>query len=177
MPVLFAFTPAILFEGKPLTAPEMNDEIMGGMVQEIRVAVGDSVSEGEIVAVVLDGEEVREIGASRDGVIKTLLIESGQFLSSGVAIAETSARPFAVFSSMFSAFLGTMAFAALTMVFFIRKTTIVEWLVLAAATLLLYWPGFLTDGSGLVLVGLVYLSQKYLRKDKAGPSASAAATG
>ena len=32
MPILFAFTPAILFEGKPLIAPPMNDEIMGAMV-------------------------------------------------------------------------------------------------------------------------------------------------
>ena len=177
VPILFAFTPAILFEGKPLTAPPMNDEIMGGMVQELRVAVGDAVSEGDTVAVVLDGEEIREIGASRDGVIKTLLIDKGQFISSGVAIAETSARPFTVFSSMFSAVLGTMAFAALTMLFFIRKTTIFEWLVLAVATLLLYWPGFLTDGAGLLLVGLVYLSQKYLRKDETAPGTPAAVTG
>ena len=166
VPLLFAFTPAILFEGKPLTAPPMNDEIMGGMVQEVRAEIGDSVAEGDVVAVVLDGEEMREIGASRDGVIKTLLIEQGQFVNGGVAIAETSARPFKVFSSMFSAVLGTMAFAALTMAFFIRKTNILEWLVLAAATLLLYWPTFVTDGAGLLLVALVWASQTYLHKDK-----------
>ncbi len=177
VPILFAFTPAILFEGKPLTAPPMNDEVMGGMVQEIRVAVGDSVAEGDVFALVLDGDEVREIPASREGVIKTLLIENGQFITGGVAVAETSARPFRVFSSMFSAVLGTMAFAALTMVFFIRKTSLPEWLVLAAATLLLYWPGFLTDGAGLALVALVYLSQKYLRKDTVEPAAGGAATG
>ncbi len=176
VPILFAFTPAILFEGKPLTAPPMNDEIMGGMVQEVRAQVGDSVGEGDIVAVVLDGEQLREITASQDGVIKELLIEKGQFISGGVAIAETSARPFNVFSSMFSAVLGTMAFAALTMLYFIKKTNIAEWVVLAAATVLLYWPGFITDGAGLVLVGLVYASQKYLRKDKADPAAPAAAT-
>ena len=166
MPILFAFTPAILFEGKPLTAPPMNDEIMGGMVQEIRVKIGDSVAEGDAVALVLDGEEMREIPASREGVIKTVLIEKGQFISGGIAIAETSARPFRVFSSMFSAVLGTVAFAALTMFFFIRKTSLLEWIVLAAATLLLYWPGFVTDGAGLILVALVWASQKYLHKDK-----------
>ena len=99
-------------------------------------------------------------------MIKTLLIEQGQFITGGVAIAETSARPFQVFSSMFSAILGTMAFAALTMAFFIRKTSILEWLVLAVATLLLYWPTFVTDGAGLVLVTLVWASQTYLNKDK-----------
>ena len=67
---------------------------------------------------------------------------------------------------MFSAVLGTMAFAALTMAFFIRKTNILEWLVLAAATLLLYWPTFVTDGAGLLLVALVWASQTYLHKDK-----------
>ncbi len=53
-----------------------------------------------------------------------------------------------------------MAFSALTMVFFIRKTSLLEWLILAAATLLLYWPGFITDGAGLALVAIVYFSQK-----------------
>jgi TRAP transporter 4TM/12TM fusion protein len=164
MPVLFAFTPAILFEGKPLTAPAMNDEIMGGMVQEIRVSPGETVAEGDVVAVVLDGEETRRIAADRDGVIKALLIDNGQFIGGGMAIAETRARAFPVFSSMFSAFLGTMAFSALTMVFFIRKTNLWEWLTLALATMLLYWPGFVTDAAGLALVALIYLSQKYWRK-------------
>lgn len=70
-------------------------------------------------------------------------------------------QSFQVFSSMFSAILGTIAFSALTMFFLIRKTNIPEWLVLAVATVLLYWPSFLTDGVGLLLVGGVYLSQKY----------------
>ena len=65
---------------------------------------------------------------------------------------------------MFSAFLGTMAFSALTMVYFLRKTTLLEWLTLAAATVLLYWPGFVTDGAGLLLVALIYLSQRYWRR-------------
>ncbi len=164
MPVLFAFTPAILFEGKPLTAPPMNDEIMGGMVQEILVAPGDAVAAGDVVAVILDGEQVRQIAADRDAVIRSLLVENGQFVEGGMALAETGARPFDVFSSMFSAFLGTMAFSALTMVFFIRKTNLVEWLTLALATVLLYWPGFVTDGAGLALVAVIYVSQRYWRK-------------
>ncbi len=172
VPILFAFTPAILFEGKPLVAPAMNDELMGGMVTELAVAAGDQVAAGDIIATVLDGEQVREIAASRGGVIKELLVTNGQFLQGGVAIAETSARPFSVFASMFSAFLGTMAFSALTMLYFLRKTNLQEWLVLAAATVLLYWPGFLTDGAGLLLVGLVYASQKYRGRGEAQPAAA-----
>ncbi|MCP3957252.1 MAG: TRAP transporter fused permease subunit, partial [bacterium] len=160
MPVLFAFTPAILFEGKPLVAPPMNDVLMGGMVTELSVGIGDQVAEGDVIAKVLDGEEMREVTANRGGVIKELTVAEGQFIAGGTVIAETGARPFAVFSSMFSAFLGTMAFSALTMVFFIRKTSLLEWLTLAAATLLLYWPGFVTDAAGLVLVAAIYFSQK-----------------
>ncbi len=165
MPVLFAFTPAILFEGKPLVAPPMQDELMGGMVMEIKVAVGDAVEEGDVVATVLDGEEIREIGADRDGVIKEILISGGGFLEGGALIAETAARPSKIFSSMFSAFLGTIAFSALTMGFLLRRTNILEWPVLAVATVLLYWPTFTTDAAGLVLVTAVFLSQKWRAAD------------
>ncbi|MFQ5351229.1 MAG: TRAP transporter permease, partial [Thermoanaerobaculia bacterium] len=80
-------------------------------------------------------------------------------------------EPLAIFSSMFSAFLGTMAFSALTMVFFIRKTNLGEWLTLALATVLLYWPGFITDGVGLALVAGIYLSQRYRSGDRPLPRA------
>jgi TRAP transporter 4TM/12TM fusion protein len=160
MPILFAFTPAILFEGKALVAPPMNDEVMGGMVTEIRMSVGDDVREGDVIAAVLDGEEIREITANRDGVIKDVLVKGGSFIESGAILAETKARGSKVFSSMFSAFLGTMAFAALTMGFLLRKTTLVEWLILAVATVLLYWPGYITDAIGVALVVAVYMMQK-----------------
>ena len=42
--------------------------------------------------------------------------------------------------------------------------------VLAAATLLLYWPGFVTDGAGLLLVTLVYMSQKWRDKRDLTPA-------
>ncbi len=161
MPLLFAFTPAILFEGRPLLAPPMNDEAMGAMVTEIKVGVGDAVRPGDVVAVVLDGDEVRELTADREGVIRKLVVAAGERITEGAIVAETAARPFQVFSSMFSAVLGTMAFSALTMAFFLRRTTLPEWLVLAAATLLLYWPGLVTDASGLLLAAGVYLSQRH----------------
>ena len=65
---------------------------------------------------------------------------------------------------MFSAILGTIAFSALTMFFLIRKTNIIEWLLLAAGTILLYWPTLITDGAGLVLVVLVVFMQKARNK-------------
>ena len=65
---------------------------------------------------------------------------------------------------MFSAVLGTIAFSALTMFFLIRKTNIFEWLLLAAGTILLYWPTLITDGAGLVLVALVIFMQKVRNK-------------
>ena len=40
------------------------------------------------------------------------------------------------------------------------RASLLEWLTLAVATVLLYWPGFLTDGTGLLLVAAVYWSQK-----------------
>jgi TRAP-type uncharacterized transport system fused permease subunit len=82
-----------------------------------------------------------------------------------VVLLQADAKMFDVFSSIFSAILGTIAFSALTMFYFIRKTTIIEWFLLLPATILLYWPTFATDGAGLVLVALVYYSQKR-RKDE-----------
>ncbi len=165
VPILFAFTPAILFEGKPLVAPEMNDQIMGGMVMEVQITDGDAVEKGDVIATVLDGDDIREITASRDGVVKNVLISGGGLLDSGAVIAETSPKPAKIFSSMFSAVLGTIAFSALTMGFLIRRTNIPEWLVLAAATVLLYWPTYMTDAIGLILVVVVVFSQKWRRND------------
>lgn len=171
MPLLFAFTPAILFEGKPITAPAFQDDVMGAMVLEIMVQNGDEVAKGDVIARVLDGETPVDILATRDCKVSDVVISGGSFIDGGQAVIETTPKPFQIFSSMFSAVLGTMAFSALTMVFLIRKTNLIEWLLLAVATVLLYWPGFVTDGSGLLLVGLVYAMQKFRnRRDAAGPT-------
>jgi len=172
MPLLFAFTPAILFEGKPLVAPEVNDEIMGAMLTELNVSVGDSVDEGQVIGKLLDGEEVRDLKASRDGVISEIVAQPGGFVEGNTVIAETHARPLKIFSSIFSALLGTVAFSALTMFYLIRKTSPLDWVLLAAATLLLYWPTFLTDGIGLAIAAVVYLSQK--RRNAREPALAAA---
>jgi TRAP transporter 4TM/12TM fusion protein len=175
MPLLFAFTPQILFEGKAVTAPEFEDEISGAMVLDLLVANGDKVQHGDVIMRVLDGETTRDVVAPHDCTISEFLVSGGNFITSGQAVAETKPRPFHIFSSMFSAFLGTMAFSALTMLYLIRKTNVIEWLLLAAATLLLYWPGFVSDGAGLVVVGIVYLLQKARNSKDAGRMAPAPA--
>ena len=164
MPLLFAFTPAILFEGKALHVPPVEDDVMGAMVTDVKVQVGDSFAEGDVLATILDGETVRQVVAPRDGIVKELVAARGTFVDGGSVFAETRAKPMNIFSSIFSAFLGTIAFSALTMFYFLRKTTWPEWLLLAGGTFLLYWPTFLTDGLGLALVALVYLMQKAKNK-------------
>ncbi len=160
MPLLFAFTPAILLEGKAVHLPEVQDEIMGAMVTEIHVQVGDEFDKGDKLATLLDGDNLVDVQAQRAGIIKELTVMQGNFVEGGSIFAETRARRLDVFSSMFSAFLGTLAFSALTMFYLIRRTTIPEWALLAVGTVLLYWPTFLTDGAGLVLVAAVYIMQK-----------------
>ncbi|MEZ4648421.1 MAG: biotin/lipoyl-containing protein [Candidatus Eisenbacteria bacterium] len=167
MPVLFAFTPSILFEGKAILAPAMDDTIMGGMVTKIHVAQGDEIEQGTEIMTVMDGETPKTITAARDGKIKEILVEPGTFVSGGTHVAETSALPHRIFSSMFSAVLGTVAFSALTMLYLIRKTSLIEWLLLAVGTVLLYWPGFVTDGMGILLVVLVWFLQRSKNKKDA----------
>ena len=160
VPLLFAFTPQILFEGKPIIGPEIDDQIMGASVLNIMVEKGQDFKKGQEIAMLLDGEAVKKIVAKRDGTIKDLVISKGQRIESGTIIAETKPSPLMVFSSMFSAVLGTIAFSALFMFYLIRKTNIIEWVLLAAGTILLFWPTFITDGAGLALVALVVIMQK-----------------
>ncbi|HRP98422.1 MAG TPA: TRAP transporter permease, partial [Rhodocyclaceae bacterium] len=67
---------------------------------------------------------------------------------------------FEIFTAFFSATLGTIAFGAFAMGFLRRSTRIHEWLVLGAATFLLYWPGFVTDALGVALVALTWWLQR-----------------
>ena len=177
MPLLFAYTPQILFEGKPLVAPAMHDEIMGAMVTQVAIAKGEEVEAGQKIATVMDGEEIRDITANRAGIVKEVMVAGGTFLEGGTVIAEMRPKVHAVFSSILSAVLGTMAFSALTMGYFIRRTNVVEWVILAVATFLLYWPGLLTDLTGLALVAVVWLFQRNRdRRDgaAAGPAVATA---
>ena len=174
VPLLFAYTPQILFEGKPLIAPEINDPVMGAMILELQAKPGDTVEIGDPILKVMDGEEIREITANRDGIIKEFTVAGGGYLDTGTVVAEMSAKPTNIASSMFSAVLGTLAFSALTMGYFIRKTNLIEWLILAVSTVLLYWPTLITDGAGLLLVAVVYFSQKARNRRDEGSGLAAA---
>ena len=71
-------------------------------------------------------------------------------------------------SSFFSAFLGTIAFSATTMLFWFRRTSIFEWILLAIGTCFLYWPTLLTDAIGLALVGPAIFMQIAKNKKEHG---------
>jgi len=62
--------------------------------------------------------------------------------------------------AFFSATIGTLSFSALTMGYLVRRTTIVEWVFFAAATVLCYIPGVLTDVTGIVMVLALVFWQK-----------------
>jgi TRAP transporter 4TM/12TM fusion protein len=65
-----------------------------------------------------------------------------------------------VIITWFSALLGTIAFGALTVGYLRRTTTVMEWVFLAAATFLCYYPDLWTDIIGVSLVALLWMFQK-----------------
>lgn len=75
--------------------------------------------------------------------------------------------PFEIATAFISGILGTIAFGALAMGFLRRRTKVHEWLMLGAATFLLYWPTFLTDAIGLAIVALVWWLQRDARQTPA----------
>jgi TRAP transporter 4TM/12TM fusion protein len=164
MPILFAFTPAILFQGQPadITMEPLPDEAFFADVTRVDVAVGDHFYVGDTLFELRTDSGTHLIKSKKEGVINVLNIEVGCMIEAGdpVLSAEIPVTGFGVFSSMFSALLGTIAFSALTMMYWIRRTTIPEWLLLAVATIFLYWPTFITDAAGLCIVGFVWLLQR-----------------
>ena len=164
MPLLFAFTPAILFQGKPadITMGSLPDEAFFADVTRVDIEVGDHISVGDSLFQLRTESGTHLIKSEKKGVIEAINVNVGGMIEEGdpVLSAEIPVTGFGVFSSMFSAFLGTIAFSSLTMMYWIRKTTITEWLLLVAATLLLYWPTFITDAVGVCIVGCVWLLQR-----------------
>ncbi|GAA3710971.1 TRAP transporter permease [Oceanisphaera sediminis] len=65
-----------------------------------------------------------------------------------------------IITAFVSATLGTIAFGAFAMGYLRRKTRLLEWLLLGAGTLLLYWPTLVSDIGGLALVALVWWLQR-----------------
>lgn len=166
MPLLFAFTPSILLQGKIVEVKMPEIEAPFATVMQINVKERQEYRSGEVVALVRIGDKVEEIKARRDAKVVQVYAAPGSMINSeGTLIrSEIVPTPFRIFSSFFSAFLGTIAFSALMMGFWIRRTSVVEWLLLAPATLLLYWPTFFTDGIGLLVVALVLYMQKSKNK-------------
>lgn len=60
-----------------------------------------------------------------------------------------------------SSVVGTVAFSIMSTAYFLVRTTLVEWLVLAAATILCFVPTLSTDLLGVALFLLVYLRQRH----------------
>jgi TRAP transporter 4TM/12TM fusion protein len=172
MQILFAFTPAILFQ--PHTAnvkvPALDDDVPFASVLSVDVKEGHSFTKGDVVAKIMVGDEIINIKAKRGGNINEVKIFDGAMVNPGETIIEASdpATGVQTASSFFSAILGTIAFSATTMLFWFRRTTIAEWLLLAVGTIFLYWPTLLTDGIGLALVGLALYMQIQKNKKEHG---------
>ena len=91
VPVLFAFTPQILFEGKAIIGPQIDDDIMGATILELKIEKGQEFEEGQELAVLLDGENIKKVVAKRDGVIKDLVVSKGQHIESGAIYCRNKA--------------------------------------------------------------------------------------
>ena len=114
--------------------------------------------------------EIRDIKARRGGDIIEVKTFPGGMVNSGEVIIEAvdPATGAQTASSFFSAFLGTIAFSATTMLFWFRRTTLFEWILLAIGTCFLYWPTLLTDAVGIALVGFVIFMQIAKNKKEHG---------
>ena len=171
MPILFAFTPAILFQ--PHTAnvkvPKLGDMPFASVVS-VAVKEGDHINEGDVVAQIMIGDEIRDIKAKRGGNVTDVKTFPGGMVNAKETIIEANdpATGLQTASSFFSAVLGTIAFSATTMFFWFRRTTLFEWVVLAVGTVFLYWPTLITDAIGIALVGMVIFMQINKNKKEHG---------
>ncbi len=171
MPLLFAFTPAILFQ--PHTAnikvPSLGDMPFAS-VMSVSIKEGEHFNKGDVVAKIMIGDEIREIKAKRQGNTSEVKIFAGSMVNEGEVIIEANdpATGLQTLSSFWSAFLGTIAFSATTMFFWFRRTTLFEWVLLAVGTCFLYWPTLITDAIGIILVGFVVSIQVAKNKKEHG---------
>ena len=171
-PLLFAFTPAILFQ--PHTAnvmvPAIDDNIPFASVLSIDIREGQHFNKGDVVARIMVGDEIIDIKAERAGDVSEVKSLAGGMVYPGETLIEASdpATGIQTASSFFSAVLGTIAFSATTMFFWFRRTTVLEWLFLAVGTCFLYWPTLVTDTIGIALVGLVISMQIAKNKKQHG---------
>ncbi len=176
MPLLFAFTPSILFQGK-LNEIKVPEDLGVPFATIIKMDAKEGVEyqPEQIVAVLQAGDKTVEIEAESNAVVSMINKQPGAMVQPGDLLVRGEIKPttFRVVMSFVSAFLGTIAFSSLTMFYWVRRTSLLEWLMLAPATLLLYWPSILTDVVGIALVGLVWIMQR--RKNKLDEARLAAA--
>jgi TRAP-type uncharacterized transport system fused permease subunit len=166
VPLLFAFTPSILFQGKVIDVKMPELDAPFATVVKIEVVENQDVVKGDVLALVMAGGEVVQIKAKRDATVTQIFSRPGAMIEPEASLIRTeiSPTPYRIFSSFFSAFLGTIAFSSLMMGYWMRRTSVVEWILLAGATFLLFWPTFLTDGIGLVIVAGIFFMQKAKNK-------------
>jgi len=169
VPLLFAFTPSILFQGKVIDAkiPEMDAPF--ATVVKVEVVEDQEVLKGDILALINVGGEIVQVKAKSDATVTQIFSRPGAMVESDDRLLRTeiSATPYRIFSSFFSAFLGTIAFSSLMMGYWLRRTSVVEWILLAGATFLLFWPTFLTDGIGLIIVaGILFMQKSKNKRDE-----------
>jgi len=136
----------------------------------VEVKEGQNFSKGDVVAKIMIGDEIRDIKARRGGNVTEVKTFAGGMVNSKEVIIEANdpATGTQTASSFFSAFLGTIAFSATTMLFWFRRTTLFEWVLLAIGTVFLYWPTLLTDAVGIALVGLAIFMQITKNKKEHG---------
>jgi len=163
MPVLFAFTPSILFQGKlnEIKVPELENGAPFATVLKIDTKEGAEYQPDDLVALLLAGDQTIEVRAEKNAKVTLIGKTPGAMVNPGEVLVrgEITPTPMRIIMSFVSATLGTIAFSSLTMFYWIRRTSILEWLMLAPATVLLYWPTISTDIIGIGLVGLVWFMQ------------------
>jgi hypothetical protein len=178
MPLLFAFTPSILFQGKlnVIEVPELEGGAPFATVLKINPQEGGEYQPDDIVALLQTGDRTIEVRAEKNARVLQVIQNPGAMVNPGDALlrGEIAPTPLRITMSFVSAILGTIAFSSLTMFYWIRRTSLVEWLLLAPATVLLYWPTIVTDIAGIVLVGLVWFMQR--SKNKRDQALGATAT-
>jgi len=170
VPLLFAFTPSILFQGKVLDAKIPELDVPFATVIKVEVVENQEVLKGDVLALIMAGGEVIQVKAKSDATVTQIFSRPGAMVEPADRLLRTeiSATPYRIFSSFFSAFLGTIAFSSLMMGYWLRRTSVVEWILLAGATFLLFWPTFLTDGIGLVIVaGILYMQKSKNKREMA----------
>ncbi len=179
MPVLFAFTPSILFQGKlnEIKVPEFENGAPFATVVKIDAKEGAEYQPDEIIALLQAGDQIVEIKAEKNAKVLKINKAPGAMVNPGETLVkgEITPTPMRITMSFVSAILGTIAFSSLTMFYWIRKTTVLEWLILAPATVLLYWPTIVTDIIGIVLVAMVWSMQHAKNKRDRAAVVTAAA--